>query len=210
LPIRPLNDLPPFRTPCVLPSHWSGEEFKIRHGRFFTAESEHASKTGTPHIIERLDFTGNSVQTVVMEESVQEFWENMEKEVGEKILVRCLGQCLSGHPDIKRERWGVFFLTAGGLFFKTFKENPGFFETLIHRKRRGEDEVKELFFCIPFHSITHADIPTPKKFPQKIFSRPDEKTSFTYDDGTGQTVEFRYTIATGQDEFFKIFSTLLP
>ncbi len=187
-----------------------GEEFKTRQGDFLQLNRNMTLKQEHHICLARLDFSANSVQTIDMEESVQEFWEEMEKDVGEKILVRCLGQCLSGHPDIKRERWGVFFLTAGGLFFKTFKENPGFFETLIRRKRSDEDEVKELFFCIPFHSITHADIPTPKKFPRKIFSRPDEKTSFTYDDGTGQTVEFRYTIATGQDEFFKIFNALLP
>ena len=145
-----------------------------------------------------------------MEESVQQFWDDMEKEVGEKILVRCLGQCLSGYPEIKKARWGVFFLTSSALFFKTFKENPSFLQSLVRRKRTDEEAVKELLFSIPFDAIKDAYIPKPKKFPQKLFSKPEEKTSFIYDDGTGRQEEFLYTIATEQDTFFKIFETLLP
>ena len=134
----------------------------------------------------------------------------MESELGEKILTRCLGQCLSGHPEIKRERWGVFFLTSSSFYFKTFKENAGFLESLVRRKKPTEEEVKELFFGIPFDAIISANLPEPKRAWQKVFTRPDEKTSFIYDDGTGEKGELTYTIVTGQDEFFKIFSALLP
>lgn len=145
-----------------------------------------------------------------MEETVQEFWDDMEKEVGEQILIRCLGQCISGHPDITKERWGVFFLTGSMIYFKTFKEEPGFLNSLVRRKRKTEDESKELLLGIPLEAVVDADIPKPKKFPQKLFSRPDERASFSYDDGTGQKVQFIYTVATEQEEFYKIFETLLP
>lgn len=145
-----------------------------------------------------------------MDESVQEFWDNMEKEVGEKVLVRCLGQCISGHPDIKRERWGIFFLTGSAFYFKTFKEEPGFLSALVKRKRKGEDDVKEMFFGIPFDAITGADLPKPKTFFRRLVSKPDEQVSFTYDDGTGARVDLVFTVATEQDKFFKVFETLLP
>ena len=134
----------------------------------------------------------------------------METELGEKILTRCLGQCMSGHPEIRRERWGVFFLTSSSFYFKTFKENPGFLDSLVRRKKPKEEDVNELIFGIPFEAIVSADLPKPKRTWQKIFTRPDEKTSFIYNDETGEKLELVYTIATGQDEFFKIFRALLP
>ncbi|MBN2048843.1 MAG: hypothetical protein JW760_00240 [Spirochaetales bacterium] len=141
---------------------------------------------------------------------MEEFWAAMEGQIGEKILIKSLGQCFSGHPDIKKERWGVFFLTGCSFYFKTFEESSGFLEGLIRRKKANPRENKELLISIPLEVIRETAFPQPKSAFQKIFSRPDEKISFRYKDAGDEETPFIFSLVTGKEEFLKIFETLLP
>jgi hypothetical protein len=48
-----------------------------------------------------------------------DFWAEIEAEIGETILIRCLAQYLAGNTDHTEEFWGLFFVTETAAYLRT-------------------------------------------------------------------------------------------
>jgi hypothetical protein len=103
-----------------------------------------------------------------MEETVEAFWANFEKETGEKVLAKTMGQYFSSSKD--RGDWGLLVLSPTGL---RFRKTPGenWFASLFKASAplvstRGEEDL-----FIPYVSIKQVVNP-PRKFLDFLFGSP--------------------------------------
>lgn len=103
-----------------------------------------------------------------MDLSVEEFWQNYEKEIGEKVLSRTMAQCYLSAKD--RGDWGLLILSATAL---RFRKTPGenWFSSLFRAGSAKLDESKFEDSTIPFSSILEVSDP-PKKLLDMLFGSP--------------------------------------
>ncbi len=70
---------------------------------------------------------------------VEEFWNATERELGERIVVKALGQYLGGLEGLQGPLWGIFFLTDTALHFRHFKQENWYTLLLGSTGRAGGD-----------------------------------------------------------------------
>jgi len=100
---------------------------------------------------------------------VDKFWEEKEREIGEKVIYKCLAQYLSGYREFPGPSWGLFFFTKEAIYFQTFpKENWLSNITGARKKRKSEESL--LSFAIPWKQITQITFPPEKSRIKKFFS----------------------------------------
>lgn len=94
-----------------------------------------------------------------MDDSVKAFWDAFEKDTGEKVIARTMGQYLSSEPGTK-PLWGLLVLTDSSLRFRpTPGENwfAGMFKnTPSSVSNRQEDDIR-----VPLEAIL--DVSSPRK-----------------------------------------------
>ena len=103
-----------------------------------------------------------------MEQSVEAFWENFERETGEKVLEKTMSQCFASPKD--RGDWGLLVLSATSL---RFRKTPGenWFASLFKASSPSVSGKNEEDLVIPFSSIVSISSP-PKKFLDSLFGSP--------------------------------------
>lgn len=117
-------------------------------------------------------------------EEVQEFWQNLEEEIGEPITVYTLGEYRQGNLDLTPPKVGLFYLTETALFFQTFPKS-NWFSAIIGGFGKKKKEEKGQTVKIPFDQIGKAYLQKPT-FMEKIFSpkMPVVVVTFIDTDGT--------------------------
>lgn len=83
---------------------------------------------------------------------VEEFWSATERELGERILVKSLGQYLGGFEGLKGPLWGIFFLTDSSLHFRHFRQENWYSLLLRASGHPGGDA--DSAFVIPEADVT--------------------------------------------------------
>lgn len=103
-----------------------------------------------------------------MEESVEAFWARFERETGEPVLSKTMGQYFSSPKD--RGDWGLFVLSPTGL---RFRKTPGqnWFASLFKAASASPVLTAEEDIFIPFASISRISRPR-AKFLDKLFGTP--------------------------------------
>lgn len=103
-----------------------------------------------------------------MQESVEAFWANFEKETGEKVLAKTMGQYFSTPKD--RGDWGLIVLSPTALRFrKTPSEN--WFASMFKASSVSVPTKSEADLVIPYASISKISTPS-KKFLDFLFGSP--------------------------------------
>lgn len=103
-----------------------------------------------------------------MDESVEAFWAGFERETGEKVLCRTMGQYFPSPKD--RSDWGLLVLSPSGL---RFRKTPGenWFASMFKTSAPSVPVRSEDDLLIPFASILRVAVP-PRKFLDFLFGTP--------------------------------------
>ncbi len=114
-----------------------------------------------------------------MDDTAEAFWAGFEKETGEPVLARTMGQYLASSKD--RGDWGLFVLSPSGL---RFRRTPGenWFASLFRSSSVSLPKEKEADIVIPYAAIARIVFP-PKKFLDALFGSPFLAFSVFYREG---------------------------
>ena len=86
-------------------------------------------------------------------EDLDDFWREYEEKIGEKVLVRSLGQYISGWEEFDSKKWtelwGLIMATTGGFRFHHFAQS-NWFDAF---SRSSNQEPKEKTIFIPREKI---------------------------------------------------------
>jgi len=122
-----------------------------------------------------------------MDETVEAFWEKFEKQTGEKVIARTMGQYFAAPKD--RGDWGLLVLSPTGI---RFRKTPGenWFASLFKASAPSVSLGSEEDIFIPFASITKISNP-PRKFLDFLFGTPFLAIIIAFEkNGEGQEVRF--------------------
>ncbi|HWR12014.1 MAG TPA: hypothetical protein VN445_09335 [Rectinemataceae bacterium] len=122
-----------------------------------------------------------------MEDSVEAFWTDFEKETGEKVLAKTMGQLFSSPKD--RGDWGLIVLSPRGI---RFRRTPGenWFASMFRNSSPPVPAKSEEDLVIPYDSISAIKNP-PKKFLDFLFGSPFLLMVISYEkDGQGREARF--------------------
>jgi hypothetical protein len=125
------------------------------------------------------------------EQSSADFWEEYEKNTGEKVLARGLGKYISGWDEFTEKNWkglwGLLITTSCGFRFLHFPQNS-WMDALIPRK----EPPKEKSFFLPKEKIMSTEFIVEKNWLKKIFtpSPPYLVIKYTGDNGTEKKLVF--------------------
>ena len=100
--------------------------------------------------------------------NVDQFWQDYEKSIGEKVLAKSLGQYMSGLTQYPHPLWGLAIATSGGFRFHHFP-HEGWLSALS-RITSGGEAPKEKTFFIPGDSLDSIELMLEKRWWKKIFS----------------------------------------
>jgi len=109
---------------------------------------------------------------------IDKFWEEKEEEIQEKIIHRCLVQCLSGYKNLSGQFWGIFFFTKQAIYFQTFPKKNWL--SSIWQTETEELGEPSLNFCIPWDEITEITFPEEKSKIKKLFLGPGNLVTLDY------------------------------
>lgn len=77
--------------------------------------------------------------------SVSEFWQEKEKELGEKKIIAGFSRYLGGHPRFLARSDGLLYLMSGSLWFENFEKGPSIFGAIF--------SFEKVIFGIPLSQI---------------------------------------------------------
>jgi hypothetical protein len=111
-----------------------------------------------------------------MEPSVEAFWNEFEREIGEKVLAKTMCQRFSSPGD--RGDWGLLVLSPSSI---RFRKTPGenWFSSIFKASSHEAPRKLEMDLCIPLDSI-HSLIKPEKKFLDFLFGSPFLSISIAY------------------------------
>ncbi|MCX7027781.1 MAG: hypothetical protein NT061_09925 [Spirochaetes bacterium] len=124
-----------------------------------------------------------------MDENIEAFWANFEKEVGEKVLEKTMGQHF---PSPKGNgSWGLLVLTPSGLRFRP-TPSQNWFASIFKSAPSTVPSQSEEDLLIPFSSISRLSNP-PKKFLDFLFGSPFLEIHLFYQKD-GREEEARFSV----------------
>ncbi len=140
-----------------------------------------------------------------MDASVEEFWQNYEREIGEKVLSRTMAQCFVSAKD--RGDWGLLVLSASAL---RFRKTPGenWFSSLFRATPSKLDDTKVENTTIPFTSIASIANP-PKKLLDILFGSPFSQFIVNFSDVSGEK-SLRFAVDPKCDLLIKLKDCVRP
>ena len=127
--------------------------------------------------------------------SPEKFWQEYEETTGEKVLIRSLGQYVSGWDEFDRKPgnpegnpqgiplWGLIIATSGGFRFHHFPQVNWL--TTLTRFGSPDDTPKEKTIFIPRDAILSAVLHKESKWYRKIFSSASPRLEISYRDAAG-------------------------
>jgi hypothetical protein len=108
------------------------------------------------------------VNTDSQNEEVQEFWKNLEEEIGEPITIYTLGEYRQGNLDMVTPKVGLFYTTDTALYFQTFPK-ANWFSALMGGFGKKKKEEQGKIIKIPYTRIEKIFLQKPS-FMEKLFS----------------------------------------
>ncbi|HUX14423.1 MAG TPA: hypothetical protein VMW87_15450 [Spirochaetia bacterium] len=99
----------------------------------------------------------------------EEFWGEVERERGEKVLKYSLAQYLGGMEELGAPRWGLIYVTESSLCFRTFPQR-NWFSSILGGGGGAPGRDDEIEFCIVRTEITEARFRKTTSILKKIFA----------------------------------------
>ncbi len=97
---------------------------------------------------------------------VQQFWANIEEQIGEAVRVFSLGELKNSFNGLPASTVGMFFVTDSAFYFHVLPKQSWFDAVLKNVKSRKRQE-ESLFFVVPLSSIGSVSM----KRKQSLFAR---------------------------------------
>jgi hypothetical protein len=132
-------------------------------------------------------------------DEIREFWEGVEKELGEKVLLSSLGQSLSPVEALSPPLWGLFYLSSSFLCFRHFPQE-NWFSALLGQRRASKNE-KVTSLVVKRSAIIRIEVLSPATWWQKLLTSRQRSVVVEYQNGQDSKTEFRFTLETKHDEF---------
>ena len=142
-----------------------------------------------------------------MEEKTEteEYWEELEEELGEKVRWFCIGELLEPFCGIGKNTVGMFFLTDTYFYFQTFPRND-FLKTLANSFRKKKKGGERIQHGVERAAIESADFQKPKGLARLTApSMAIYTINFTSEE-TGQTLRFNLLDKTRGQEMMKLLT----
>ena len=110
---------------------------------------------------------------------VDQFWKDLEDELGIPILCRVLGRVVQDYP-----LWGLFYTTSYAIYFQTFESENWLSSLFTGKKGRKRTENRRIE--IPLSSLNKCEIVPKKKGLLGLFSPPALVDIAWTDDAKGE------------------------
>ena len=143
---------------------------------------------------------------------VKQFWDSIERTVGEKIVKFALGELKDGFRGLPPATVGMFFATEEGFYFHTQPKQSWFDSVLRNVRSKKKNDEHALLFRVPFHAIAEVRIHAEYSFLKRLFSQNilPVTISFTNDEGENEKLTFSLMSGTGGDELIAYVQASLP
>jgi len=117
------------------------------------------------------------------DQSTDNFWQEYEEKIGEKVLARSLGKYVSGWEEFDSQGWvniwGLIIVSQGGLRFHHFHQYHW-----IDTFNRNREATKEKLFFIQREQIISAQLIRESGWLKKLFTSPSPQLIINYRDKT--------------------------
>lgn len=145
-------------------------------------------------------------------EGVKQFWDSIERTVGNKIEKFALGELKSGFRGLPPSTVGMFFATEEGFYFHTQPKQSWFDSVLRNVRSSKKNKENALLFTVPFHAIEQVAIHAEYSFLKRLFSQNivPVTISFMNDEGADEKLVFSLMSGTGGDELIAYIRAHLP
>ncbi len=132
----------------------------------------------------------------------EQYWANLEREIGEKILFYTLGQSLTPMGEKQPVPiWGLFYITQTRLFFRHFPKS-GKLSVFGFGGSPTVDDPET--FSVPRDTFVRVEILAKKKWWLRLFSSSMPAVVVEYRTEGGGTAEFRFILERKHDEFLDL------
>ena len=115
------------------------------------------------------------------DQSTDDFWQDYEEKIGEKVLARGLGKYVSGWEEFDSQGWiniwGLIIASAGGFRFHHFRQYH-WMDTFS----RSREPSKEKNFIVSREQIISAQLIKESNWLKKLFGSPSPKLIVNYRD----------------------------
>ncbi len=142
-------------------------------------------------------------------ESIEEFWKNVEAEIGEPILAYSLGRYLNGREE-KGPLWGIVYHSASTFYFRHFPQQNWFSSLVMAGSDLGgsSSKNKEVLIAIPLGHIRAVETSSEQTLMQRIFNPQPPIVSLI---GTFEaTPPFRFLVENNRERFIASLRAVVP
>ncbi len=127
------------------------------------------------------------------QKDVELYWRQLEESLGERILLRYLGEYSSGFPELKGPVWGLFFLTPSALSFRTFPKD-NWYESLMRSSRVPLQGQGELTIRILLTQITRVELIRSERWWERFLLAKRPVIRVGYLGAGGEVLTLRFSI----------------
>ncbi|HKK48723.1 MAG TPA: hypothetical protein VJ932_06470 [Alkalispirochaeta sp.] len=104
--------------------------------------------------------------------SREEFWTQLEQELGQPILASTLGRYIEGR-DATGPLWGLIYITQDTLYFRHFAQSNWFSSMMSTDGEEGTVRNRNVTFEVPFQNVETVVPPIPRRGILRILQSPD-------------------------------------
>jgi len=118
------------------------------------------------------------------DQSTDDFWQEYEEKIGEKVLARGLGKYIAGWEEFDSKgwvnMWGLIIASPGGFRFHHFPQSHW-----MDSFSRNREPSKEKIFVVPKEQLVSAQLLKESNWLKKIFGSPSPQLIVNYRDTAG-------------------------
>ncbi|MFW5694491.1 MAG: hypothetical protein ACOCYB_04940 [Alkalispirochaeta sp.] len=104
--------------------------------------------------------------------SREEFWVQLEQELGQPILASTLGRYIEGRRAAG-PLWGLVYITADTLYFRHFAQSNWFSSMMTADGGEGPVQAQNVTMEVPLREVESVVPPTPRRGILRILQRED-------------------------------------
>jgi hypothetical protein len=129
---------------------------------------------------------GNGSQT-----EIEAFWSDVEKELGEKVLIKSLGRCFTPPEPAVQPEWGLFYLTRSFFCFRHFRQENWLSGLLRSPDRHSGQSSYTIRLCRA--SVRRIEVIAEKNWWRRFFLAPPPLVKLEYTGEHDEKMEFRFS-----------------
>jgi hypothetical protein len=122
---------------------------------------------------------------------IDAFWNEIEAELGEEVLIKSLGRCFTPPPPATQPEWGLFYLTRSFFCFRHFRQE-NWLSSLVKSPERSGD-LSDYTIRLRRASFRRIEVIAEKNWWRRVFITPPPLVSLEYSSEQDQKAEFRFS-----------------